>query len=315
MDALNFLKFWKHLTVTSTGISHIVLEEAEYGSDDEDSFFDLEFAVHDFDNNENNSTNKIIGSPEDQTMREREGLLVSIEEDRFACKIAEINGDGEVDVSRSAIPLSASESISKRKIHPIEPISKPQSPISLLRSSAPSFRISMFRKPREKETMNFPGKLNMEDSCQNSPSLSRANSSRSHGNKTKPERFSKDVLRKYMKLIKPLYTKVSRKYNDKMKFSDEVSTASPMLSPLASSVSSFSRKEKQGNIPTGIRVVRKHLGKNKSASSVIGAASPAKRSDDSLWEQHDGIQSAILHCKRSFNARDSSSMENDGSNM
>ncbi|KAK4274280.1 hypothetical protein QN277_017527 [Acacia crassicarpa] len=145
----------------------------------------------------------------------------------------------------------------------------------------------------------------MEESYQNSPALSKVNSSRSNGNKSKPERFSKDVLRKYVKLIKPLYMKVSRKYDDKMKFFDEVSsTASPMSSPLVSSVSSFSMKEKQGNIMMGIRVVRKHLGKSKSASSVIGIASPTKRSDDSLWEQHDGIQRAILHCKRSFNAID-----------
>ncbi|KAK4280280.1 hypothetical protein QN277_011922 [Acacia crassicarpa] len=311
MDALNFLKFWKHVTVTSTDISHIVMEEADDGSDDEDSFFDLEFSVHDFDVKENNNTDKIIGNPQDQIMRESEGLLVSIQEHRFSCKVTEINGDCEVDVSKSPIP----ESIFKRKIHPIETISKPQSPISLLRSSAPSFRISMFKKPnKERETRNFPGKLNMEESYQNSPALSRVNSSRSNGNKTKPERFSKDVLRKYVKMIKPLYMKVSRNYGDKMKFSDEVSsTASPMSSPSVSSVSSFSRKEKQGNIPTGIRVVRKHLGKSKSASSVIGVASPAKRSDDSLWEQHDGIQSAILHCKRSFNARDSSFIEDDGS--
>lgn len=304
MDALNFLKFWKNVTATNTDVSHLVLEEADDMSDDEDSFFDLELSLHDFDIKENNITNKTIGTPEDQIMQESESILVSIhQEDNFSSKIPyNININDEVDISKpSTTPLSSNESISKRKIHPIEPISKPQSPISLLRSSAPSFRISMFKKPKEKEAKNYPITHNMEKSCYNSPALSRVNSSR---NKINQERSSKDVLQKYVKLLKPLYMKVSRKYNDKTKFGDEVSSnASPMSSPSASSVSSFSRKEKHVNIPAGIKVVRKHLGKSKSAPSAFGVSSPSKRSDDSLWEQNDGIQSAILHCKKSFNGR------------
>lgn len=70
---------------------------------------------------------------------------------------------------------------------------------------------------------------------------------------------------------------------------------------------------KQGNLPSGLRVVCKHLGKRRSASAAAVAAAPpgpvlSERRDDSLLQQHDGIQSAILHCKRSFNAsRDSDS--------
>ncbi|XP_010270646.1 PREDICTED: probable membrane-associated kinase regulator 2 [Nelumbo nucifera] len=67
---------------------------------------------------------------------------------------------------------------------------------------------------------------------------------------------------------------------------------------------------KQGNLPAGLRVVCKHLGKSRLASSAVAAVQPvgfqARRCDDSLLQQQDGIQSAILHCKRSFNAsRDS----------
>jgi hypothetical protein len=56
-----------------------------------------------------------------------------------------------------------------------------------------------------------------------------------------------------------------------------------------------------------LRVVCKHLGKRRSASAAAVAAAPpgpvlSERRDDSLLQQHDGIQSAILHCKRSFNA-------------
>lgn len=269
MDALSFLKFWRHVTITNHTILH-VLGETDNESDEEDSFFDLKLTVGDFDTKEDNTRrDKNIGEPEDKTMRESEG---------------------------KHLPLSSNEPISKRKIHPIEPISKPQSPISLLKS-APSFRISIFKKPKEKtgEARFFEVKLNMdEESRYNSPSLSRANSSRSYGSKSKPERFSKDVLQKYVKLIKPLYLKFSKKYGEEVKFSGEASSDSPMSSPSVSL-----RKERQGNIPA----VRKRLGKRRSESGAAGVASPAKRSDDSWLEQHDGIQSAILHCKRSFNSR------------
>nr|XP_008376663.2 probable membrane-associated kinase regulator 5 isoform X2 [Malus domestica] len=63
------------------------------------------------------------------------------------------------------------------------------------------------------------------------------------------------------------------------------------------------KKDKQGNFPAGFRVVCKNLGKSKSAT--VMAAPPVQRRDDSLLLHNDGIQSAILHCKRSFSSRDS----------
>lgn len=161
------------------------------------------------------------------------------------------------------------------------------------------------------EAKVFAVKLNVDD-FRSSPALSRDNSTRSFGSKVrssnneeppKPEKFSKEVLRKYLKLIKPLYVKVSKRYSDKEKFSSgEGFAASPSSSPSVMSVSS--RTEKQGK---GMKAVSKHLGKSRSASSTVaGAGSPASRSDDTLLQQHDGIQSAILHCKRSFNSREGS---------
>ena len=46
--------------------------------------------------------------------------------------------------------------------------------------------------------------------------------------------------------------------------------------------------------------MRRQLGKSRSASAAIGGMSPANRIDESLQVQQDGIQSAILHCKKSF---------------
>ncbi|MCI56726.1 putative membrane-associated kinase regulator 2, partial [Trifolium medium] len=66
--------------------------------------------------------------------------------------------------------------------------------------------------------------------------------------------------------------------------------------------------QKQGTLPlpAGLRVVCKRLGKSRSASSATpspdATAVPSRRRDDSIVQQQDGIQSAILHCKSSFNA-------------
>jgi len=303
MDALNFLKFWKNNTTTSNmTVPHLVVE-TDSESDEDDSFFDLELTMNDFDNKTNDD-------PHVKTK--------TYKTENISCDKTEANVP-----KKTTLPMSPNEPISKRKVLPIEPISKPQSPISLLRS-APSFRIFTFRKQRrtvsefrkteceknqKKETKVFSVKLNIEEDFHSTPMLSRDNSTRSFGSKIrnqgteepKTERVSKEILQKYLKLIKPLYVKVSKRYGDKVKFSGEGMTvmASPSSSPAVGSL----RKEKQGSVPAGMRVVTKHLGKSRSSGTVAGACSPANRSDDTLLQQHDGIQSAILHCKRSFNSR------------
>ncbi|XP_028793022.1 probable membrane-associated kinase regulator 5 [Neltuma alba] len=275
MDVLNFLKFWRREAMPATSTSDPRLGvEPDDGSEEDDSLFDLEFTVcaHD------NSISKINLNPEDKI---REGKEFE---------------SGNDQVSRKLMSLPPNESISKRKILPIEPVSKPQSPIALLKS-APSFRILMFKKNKE---MSASKTEEMEDSPF-SPSLSRsASTSRSHGSRS--ERFSKEVLNKYLKLIKPLYVKISGRNGEKVKLSGDIFSASTTSSPSVASVSL--KKEKQRNIPTGIRGASKHLGKSKSASTITGIGSPARRSDDTLQLQYDGIQSAILHCKRSFNSRE-----------
>ncbi|PQQ05836.1 putative membrane-associated kinase regulator 2 [Prunus yedoensis var. nudiflora] len=142
------------------------------------------------------------------------------------------------------------------------------------------------------------------------------------------KRFSKEVMQKYLKMVKPLYVRVSKRYGEKLRLSGQLSlSGSTAPAPGAGSEKSQSGTEaseppatasiaksyhKQGNFPAGLRVVCKHLGKSRSASSAVAAAPSgavvSQRRDDSLLQQQDGIQSAILHCKRSFNAsRDSDS--------
>ncbi|XP_076927802.1 uncharacterized protein LOC143591497 [Bidens hawaiensis] len=100
------------------------------------------------------------------------------------------------------------------------------------------------------------------------------------------KRFSKDVVNKYLSLIKPLYVKVSGKSNEKARFPDD--------SPATKSSKLCPRKD-------GKPTVFERLGKSRSSSSSAGKVtpSPAARSSDSDLQQ-DGIQSAILHCKKSY---------------
>ncbi|XP_045826366.1 probable membrane-associated kinase regulator 2 [Trifolium pratense] len=131
--------------------------------------------------------------------------------------------------------------------------------------------------------------------------------------------FSKEVMQKYLKKVKPLYVKVSRKYAEKLRFSGQLNT-SPVKKPATEKVETEVDTTKNGGkdvkcqkqgtlpLPAGLRVVCKRLGKSRSASSATPSpdattvSSSSRRRDDSIVQQQDGIQSAILHCKSSFNA-------------
>ncbi|XP_062189369.1 probable membrane-associated kinase regulator 2 [Phragmites australis] len=145
-------------------------------------------------------------------------------------------------------------------------------------------------------------------------------------------RFAKEVLLKYLNKIKPLYVKVSRRYGERLRFAgasegeetdaEPDPAPSPAPSPSPSQLPSAAAPAPQpvvvacgvraprASVPAGLKQVCKRLGKSRSASSAVAAApSPPpsatpqpQRRDDSLLLLQDGIQSAIAHCKRSFNA-------------
>ncbi|KAM7525819.1 hypothetical protein LguiA_015721 [Lonicera macranthoides] len=165
---------------------------------------------------------------------------------------------------------------------------------------------------------------------------SKAPKQNSDESASEEKRFSKDVMQRYLKKVKPFYVRASKRYGEKMRFSGQLNLAGAAKAGLSpppcvagqksppakltaekteaesvevtdAPLQSNAKSQRQGNLPAGLRVVCKHLGKSRSASSAVAAA-PAggpvvsKRRDDSLLQQQDGIQSAILHCKRSFKA-------------
>ncbi|TKW12039.2 hypothetical protein SEVIR_5G012500v4 [Setaria viridis] len=164
-------------------------------------------------------------------------------------------------------------------------------------------------------------------------------------------RFAKEVVLRYLSKIKPLYVKVSRRYGERLRFAGGASegeetdaepdlpapspSPSPSPSPAPSSqppaaaapaapqpvVVACGVRAPRASVPAGLKQVCKRLGKSRSASSAVAAAPspPAagtpqqapQRRDDSLLQVQDGIQSAIAHCKLSFNASKGTCAEAD----
>ncbi|KAL6503902.1 hypothetical protein OROGR_025825 [Orobanche gracilis] len=117
---------------------------------------------------------------------------------------------------------------------------------------------------------------------------------------TSPEKTprSRDAVPKYLKLIKPLYLKVWNRHNEKAKVKltplSPRATASAKLSPV---------KFSEGSRVGSFKIAAKRLVKSRSASATIGVPPPlVRRRDDSLLEQHDGIQGAVLYCRKSYNS-------------
>ncbi|KAL8148349.1 membrane-associated kinase regulator 5-like [Apium graveolens] len=115
---------------------------------------------------------------------------------------------------------------------------------------------------------------------------SMATPKREQSFKSKRDKSEDSSSNKYLKLIKQA---------SKIKIFDQaVSANSP----------GDSDKQK-GNSSAVFRQVVKSLMKSKSSVRTVPV--PVCRRDDSALQQQDGIQSAILHCKRSYSSSSSSS--------
>ncbi|XP_073316214.1 probable membrane-associated kinase regulator 2 [Primulina huaijiensis] len=128
----------------------------------------------------------------------------------------------------------------------------------------------------------------------------------------------KKLIQKYLKMVKPLYIRVSKRYVEKLKFSVQLSfsgsksgsaassppcVAAMVEEPGAAEAVDATRIAQVNGVQTaGPKVMHKQLGKIRSASATSPPVKMAAsdRRDDSLLQVQDGIQDAILHCKRSF---------------
>ncbi|XP_057450017.1 probable membrane-associated kinase regulator 2 isoform X2 [Lotus japonicus] len=348
MEAFSLLKYWRggggagpgllltpsSSSDTTTTISTTAAAVAQTDnttdssstSDDDDDggddgpFFDLEFTVPD--ESEDGQQNPNHTHPEEEE----------------ECDEGEGEGEFKFTLSPSSNDRAASVSPSddlffKGKIVEVDPSSstestanKPQFTASLLKS-ATKLRVFMsgLKKPKPDSSAPNPEptkknhhhqhqqrvKFKVEEvpivslftrdhsSRVNKPQPQNETEESSPPSVSEEKRFSKEVvMHKYLKMVKPLYVRVSRRYGEKLAAEGGERIAETVVG----------KGQKQGNLPARLRVVCKHLGKSRSASSAVAASPPAaaaessKRRDDSLLQQQDAIQGAILHCKRSFNA-------------
>uniref|UniRef100_A0A7N0RBC9 Membrane-associated kinase regulator 2 n=1 Tax=Kalanchoe fedtschenkoi TaxID=63787 RepID=A0A7N0RBC9_KALFE len=189
---------------------------------------------------------------------EEEESLFELEMLMLNCRRSETRGvGGDKEDESLCLRSKEKEGSTGRRVVPMEPDVKPQSPISILKA-APKLRVSLFRKPK-----TDPGEPDLKISTLVRESGSSGSESLKAEDSSK--RFSKEVMQKYLKL----------------KLSKPKRSASVARSRLSECPAS-------------------QLAKSRSASSG--------RRDESLAERDDGIQSAILHCKRSFNSSRESSM-------
>jgi hypothetical protein len=269
--------------VVATTIAASACEDGGGDVEDDASFFDLELAV-----------------PGDERAASDDA-----EEERVEFNFA-VAGDEVVAVAESEKDDGAGEKEAAQQAPP--PASK--------------FRVLLLklRKPKPdgaaaKSASRFLIKLRVDDAPPLASLFSRDNSSRSSDAAAQPQpqdgitaeerRFAKEVVLKYLNKIKPLYVKVSRRRfpggEGEETDSSLPSSPAPCSSPsvAAAPVACGVRAPR-----AGLKQVCKRLGKSRSASSAVAAAPAAtpQRRDDSLLQLQDGIQSAIAHCKRSFNA-------------
>ncbi|KAK8510307.1 hypothetical protein V6N13_026543 [Hibiscus sabdariffa] len=335
MEAFSLLKYWRGggtttttnacvnsntrststctTTIVTAATTHLALITDD-DDDDDGPFFDLEFAVDETEENEANV--------------EDEGSQDSNDD-------VDTNSDGGCSGSQTGLNFTVSNNGGSEPNSPLDS-NPPQFRVSFFKSAA-KVRIFLLRlkksasngavtpkkQAKTKEPNNsiddkskyFTVNFNVEEVPVMSL-FSKDNSNRSHKLQTSDNSVS-DVMQRYLKKVKPLYVR------EKLRFSGPATPPSMAAQELVSRKATAGTGEnqvKRASVPAGLRVVCKHLGNKRLASSAVAAAPPApaagnlsKRRDDSLLQQEDGVQSAILHCKRSFNgSRDSLESSSSG---
>ncbi|KZV21109.1 hypothetical protein F511_35473 [Dorcoceras hygrometricum] len=204
-------------------------------------------------------------------------------------------------------------------------------PVSLLKSAA-KFGVVLLKlkksKPEPKESMSKTEE-NQGETGRKFFAFSRQNDSKEkkQGEEMKQnmEINSDQVDRKskqhyYLKMVKPLYVRMSKGYVGTMRFYGQLKISGAetgdRIPPPDNAASGKGKDGRMKVVETALsgyvktspkqRIQLGILASKSRPTSVAGAAVPAakmacNRRDDSLLQVQDGIQGAILHCKRSFN--------------
>ncbi|KAK1366547.1 putative membrane-associated kinase regulator 2 [Heracleum sosnowskyi] len=285
MEVFSLLKFWRN-----TAGDLDIRNRAPDSDDETEDFFDLVFTGADCEFKQQQNQN----SPASSTTTK-----VHIDNDNPKSNQTVLNKP-----KSPKLQAGETKSSSIRKILPIETHSKPLSPNSLLKSPY-KFRVFMFGLRDKAESSPSRIATTEEVEIPMNAYLNRDNSLRSkmrceilEDSSPVYELGKKNTgVHKYIKLIRPFYVKAS-----KIKIFDQSPTATPSSTASVSSPRKFV-DDKNGGRAVVFRGAYKSFLRNRWTSSSVGAGpspSPVSRRDDSVMQQQDGIQGAILHCKRSF---------------
>ncbi|XP_052208968.1 probable membrane-associated kinase regulator 2 [Diospyros lotus] len=348
MEVFSLLRYWRggggtldggvnagHGTTTIvTSVSHQAGEmddNEREGDNDDGPFFDLEFAVPD-DGEVDEQGDGTDGGEEEDSENERDfkfTLSSGSSADRTDPNVA-LSPSDDLFFNGRLVPVEAEPTAAKSQFSLLKSATKFR--VMMLKFKKPKTNLAEKPEPKDEETQqqqqlqlpkqpkskHFTVKFKVEEvpimslfARETNKSQKQQISDETSAMDEKP--FSKDAVLRYLKMVKPLYIRVSKRYAEKLRFSPPSTAAEKPSPPPAANTSVAAEKEpsprasnekgqKQGNVPAGLRVVTKHLGKSRSASSTAPSSGSvqAKRRDDSLLQQQDGIQGAIQHCKRSF---------------
>ncbi|XP_073126373.1 uncharacterized protein [Henckelia pumila] len=248
-----------------------------YSSDGEDGppYFDLEFTtqlpqVHDQDKSRKPEIN---GScyVEDDSDHEKEAKLMNYS--------TVTTSDDELSLFNGEfVPIDSSTHVLQHNIDSDHNSCK--FPVSVLKSAA-KFGVVLLKLKKSKP----------EERTENMPIKTQGN----HGENGVEDQDRKSKQQHYLKMVKPLYVRISKA---KLKLN---------MPAGAEKVKDGTLKVVEAAVKTSpMQWMQMGLlsGKSRSAPEVVAAAPENKmacnRRDDSLLQVQDGIQGAILHCKRSF---------------
>ncbi|XP_073298441.1 probable membrane-associated kinase regulator 2 [Primulina huaijiensis] len=263
------------------------------GEEDEESFFDLVFKSPD--------SSTIEGGNE---ASKKDLPFMESPRDVFLSKNRVLDANSKAMSPISLMRLHSKLKVFRLGFKQIVQMRKPE-PNAQLNTSP----VTVFGKSSKIEQRSQVSAKRKEDEFHVSSVFARDNSLRSKMLEEKydcervtssyvvsPEKLSRDSVRKYLKLIKPFYAKVSKRQDEKQVKSK--TSLTPLPSPVTAPMN-VSKFRDGRSIVGSFKVVARYSGQSRYTST---AQPPIRRRDDSLLEQHDGIQGAIRHCKESYNS-------------
>lgn len=277
METLTFLKFWRNLAAGAAAAERTDCPAAE--SDDEGSFFELDIALSRIHPGRNDNHSALLIPPTDPVFLRN--------------RVMPLESTALKPLSQISKSRALASGLKRPRRQRATDHHHQRSP----RSGEPEVRR---RRKKYGDLFTPKGRVRQgADASDNTPVASRSRDSRTEV-RVEPKRSSGDCVRKYLEMTRSLCVRVCRKQGKL----PGTASVSPSPSKSQPPPSYAGRRRSESNIPAGLRVVCKQLGKSRPRPSTTSAASPPapRRRDDSLLLQHDGIQSAIQHCKISFSS-------------